>query len=384
MQRSRPSRPRRCDEPALARRARLFGGAALAAATAFACSTDSGQRMLPLAFDGVTKQGDSPPPSRQRQRRNLSQENDELRRALREAKADLIAGKCVSGPAEDPARPELEVEKARTWQDARKLLPKDSAGLVSWNEALGAKVIAPRASNDPKAPVQAELDLDVELATARDKRFSVTFAHSAHTRWLTCSSCHPRIFPIGRGRAAPAAFKMEGMAKGEACGACHGTVTFGVRGACRRCHSQEPVSTDWRPQEAPAKPIERAATWDEALTFLPKTDDEPDWVAALTSGVIAPKASIDPRFREQAQTDMEIVLEPKGNETAKVIFRHATHTALLKCGTCHPALFEMEAGSTEISMAKLKKGELCGACHGTVAFGIEACGRCHPAMAEDG
>jgi c(7)-type cytochrome triheme protein len=382
MRRSRPSPPRRCEEPALARRARLLGGVTLAVAVAFACSTDSGQRMLPLALDGVPKQGDSPPPSRQRQRRNLSQENDELRRALRDAKADLIAVKCNSGPAEESARP--EVEKARTWPDARKLLPKDSAGLVSWNEALSAKAIAPRASNDPKAPIQAELDLDVELATARDKRFSVTFAHSAHTRWLACSSCHPRIFPLGRGRASPAAFRMEGMVKGEACGACHGPVTFGVRNACRRCHSQDPVSTDWRPQAAPARPIERAATWEEAQKLLPKIDDEPDWAAALTSGVIAPRASIDPRSKEQAQSDVEVVLEPKGNETAKVIFRHATHTALLKCGSCHPALFEMEAGSTEMSMAKLKKGELCGACHGTVAFGVDACGRCHPAMAEDG
>lgn len=384
MRRSCRRRRRSREERGPPRRPRGFalGGTALLAAAAFACSTDSGQKFLPMVFDGVPRQGEPAPPSRQRQRRNLSQENDELRRALREARADLIAGKCNEAAPAEPPRP--EVEKARTWADAQKLLPKDPNGLVSWSEALSAKAIAPRASADPKAPLQAELDLDVDLATARDKRFAVTFGHAAHTRWLACASCHPRIFPLGRGRAAPAAFSMAAMEKGEACGACHGAVTFGVRGSCRRCHSKDPVVSDWRSRSAPAKPIERASAWEDAVKLLPKIDDEPDWVAALASGVIAPRAGVDPRSKEQAKSDEEIVRVPKGNEAAKVVFRHAPHTALLKCTSCHSALFEMEAGSTEMSMAILKKGQACGACHGTVAFGVDACGRCHPAMAEGG
>jgi c(7)-type cytochrome triheme protein len=34
-----------------------------------------------------------------------------------------------------------------------------------------------------------------------------------------------------------------------------------------------------------------------------------------------------------------------------------------------------------ITMAKIQAGEYCGACHGKVAFPVEACGRCHAILA---
>lgn len=62
------------------------------------------------------------------------------------------------------------------------------------------------------------------------------------------------------------------------------------------------------------------------------------------------------------------------------MFRHASHTALLVCDSCHPAPFAQEAGATPISMAQIDAGQLCGRCHGTVAFPPAACVKCHPGL----
>jgi len=72
---------------------------------------------------------------------------------------------------------------------------------------------------------------------------------------------------------------------------------------------------------------------------------------------------------------------PAGAASIKpAIFPHWVHRARFRCYVCHPAIFKMELGSSEITMDKIRKGEFCGACHnGRVAFAVEfqSCDRCH-------
>ena len=61
-------------------------------------------------------------------------------------------------------------------------------------------------------------------------------------------------------------------------------------------------------------------------------------------------------------------------------FPHWIHRARYRCYVCHPAIFEMKAGANAVTMASMKKGEHCGACHdGRTAFNVEfpTCARCH-------
>jgi c(7)-type cytochrome triheme protein len=150
--------------------------------------------------------------------------------------------------------------------------------------------------------------------------------------------------------------------------------------ACARCHPQIPARRPWQPSEAPRAAIEAAKTWAEAAQLLPERDGAPDWTKALATGVIAPRPGIGSEAKDEDTLDQEIVRTPGGDETAKVVFPHDTHTAVLTCDSCHPEPYEMQAGATKMSMPALEKGQFCGSCHGTVAFPLDACGRCHPAM----
>ena len=208
----------------------LAAAGSLAVAFLAGCSAETRERLLPLFFDGVTKEGQpsTPPPTR-RVRRDLLREIEELKRELAEAREAAKTRK--EGAAVVEAAP-LPVEQAKTWEDAARLLPKDSAGSVDWIQALKTGTIAPRPGLDPKAQDEAVLPLDVELTPAGAPAFKVVFPHGAHTTWLACANCHPGIFQMAKG-ADP--ITMEKIYAGEYCGACHGKVAFPVT-TCGRCH----------------------------------------------------------------------------------------------------------------------------------------------------
>jgi c(7)-type cytochrome triheme protein len=345
-------------------------GSIVAALGLTACSKQTRDKILPIFFDMPGSEEASARPPTRRVRRDLLREIDDLKRGLAEAQS---AAKAPPAPAEA----ERPVERAKTWDEARATLPKDASGAVDWGQALKDRTIAPRAGPEADARAQAVLDLDVELASSGSRVFSSQFSHAPHTEWLACSDCHPAIFPLGK-KAAPVSVTMARIAKGEYCGACHGTVAFGVEGRCARCHRAIPATSSWRPAEPPAKPIEGARTWSAAMKLLPVKDDAPDWQKALADGVIAPRPGIDPRAKEEDVLDLDVVRADGAPH--KVVFSHAAHTAWLVCDTCHPAPYEQEAGKTRMSMDRINEGQLCGSCHGTVAFPLDACSRCHPAM----
>jgi c(7)-type cytochrome triheme protein len=68
-------------------------------------------------------------------------------------------------------------------------------------------------------------------------------------------------------------------------------------------------------------------------------------------------------------------------KTGSVTFSHDSHVegVGLKCTDCHDALFTTSAKHKKASMAQMRKGESCGACHnGGKAFSVkESCKNCH-------
>ncbi len=341
------------------------------------CSAQSRDKVLSFFFDGFGEEAKRPLPPTRRVRRDLLREIEEVKQQLAEAREAAKARKAESAAVE----PERAVEKAKTWEDALALLPTDARGAVDWVQALKAGTVAPRASGDGRGPAQAVLDLDVEVETSGRKLFTAAFSHGSHTEWLACRSCHPGIFPL-RQRDKPRVFTMAKIREGEACGACHGPVAFGVEGRCARCHRAIPAKADWRPTEEPKKPIDRIRTWAEAAKLLPMAGGTPDWAKALADGVIAPRPGIDPKAEDEQVFPLDVDLVPADNPTFKVVFPHETHTAVLSCAICHPGIFQMKAGGDPITMEKIFAGEYCGRCHGPVAFAVPTgCPRCHPVLA---
>lgn len=67
-----------------------------------------------------------------------------------------------------------------------------------------------------------------------------------------------------------------------------------------------------------------------------------------------------------------------------VVFPHKGHLKFdLKCGSCHPKLFQMKTGSANegnaLTMKAMKAGQFCGSCHnGNQAFSVNGdCKKCH-------
>lgn len=85
-----------------------------------------------------------------------------------------------------------------------------------------------------------------------------------------------------------------------------------------------------------------------SLTFLPRDGyGFVDWARAIREGLIAPKEFLptaekppekDPDF------DKDVLIRAKVPFMPDVLFPHAIHNTWLKCGVCHPKMFEMKAG----------------------------------------
>ena len=119
-----------------------------------------------------------------------------------------------------------------------KQLPVDGYGFVDWGKAITDGIIAPRESINGKPPRLNPEDSetfsgDILIKSRMKFMPDVIFPHSAHTEWLKCSTCHPKIFKKKVG-ATP--ITMSGIWKGQFCGRCHDKVAFPTRN-CFKCHS---------------------------------------------------------------------------------------------------------------------------------------------------
>lgn len=105
---------------------------------------------------------------------------------------------------------------------------------VNWVKTLRRKFIAPKQSIlNPKyeaIPFDANLRLLPEWGMVNTR---AVFPHLKHTEWLDCADCHPDIFNIQK--KGTKHFRMNYIADGKFCGACHLTVAFPIQD-CRRCH----------------------------------------------------------------------------------------------------------------------------------------------------
>lgn len=87
-------------------------------------------------------------------------------------------------------------------------------------------------------------------------------------------------------------------------------------------------------------------------------------------------------FSAALAVEGDVVFKRKGAEsgTPVAVFPHWIHRIRYKCYACHPGLFDMKAGASEISMDAIRQGKFCGACHnGKITWGVtfETCNRCH-------
>lgn len=111
---------------------------------------------------------------------------------------------------------------------------------IDWMQALKRGDIQPRAGLETEGGMEA-LDLDIIMTNTKSMPH-VRFPHSAHTKWLACSNCHPDIFIPKKGANA---ITMNAILKGQFCGICHGKVAFSSY-ICQRCHS---VTHEGSPQQ---------------------------------------------------------------------------------------------------------------------------------------
>ena len=122
----------------------------------------------------------------------------------------------------------------KTLQDpaeAMSSFPYDRRGGVDWVKALKLGIINPRADLKGENEMMT-MDMDIIFKDTGHMPW-VRFPHIAHTQWLDCSNCHPKIFIPQKGANNPS---MDGILAGEHCGRCHDKVAFALW-ICERCHS---------------------------------------------------------------------------------------------------------------------------------------------------
>jgi c(7)-type cytochrome triheme protein len=132
------------------------------------------------------------------------------------------------------------------------------------------------------------------------------------------------------------------------------------------------------------RPAERAQTWAEAEALFPRdAGGVVDWNGAIEAGVIKPRPGLDPSTPTQAMFDLDVKVAGGRHSFFASGFSHAPHTRWLACGSCHPSLFPLVAGSPRpaVTMASIRAGQSCGFCHGKVTFGVDSrCSACHPTI----
>lgn len=129
---------------------------------------------------------------------------------------------------------DLENNAVFTLQDPRVAMgdfPLDRRKQINWVETLDTGLIQPRADLKGGGDMLV-MDMDILMKNTQSMPY-VKFPHKAHTEWLDCSNCHPKIF-IPREHAN--SISMNEVLRGQYCGVCHDKVAFSLF-ICERCHS---------------------------------------------------------------------------------------------------------------------------------------------------
>jgi c(7)-type cytochrome triheme protein len=80
----------------------------------------------------------------------------------------------------------------------------------------------------------------------------------------------------------------------------------------------------------------------------------------------------------------DVILNKRSEKSGMrpVIFPHWFHRIRFNCTVCHTEVgFKMRAGANDMTMADIKSGKFCGACHNNqIAWGPEKCNLCHTGL----
>jgi c(7)-type cytochrome triheme protein len=255
----------------------------------------------------------------------------------------MIPVETTSVRAAPPTAPPPAFEQAPDPDSAVKLLPRDHAGNVDWVAAMRTGVVRPRSALPGRTGPDAtgfKFAFDFEFQ-GPDTTFDALFPHSTHTQWLSCATCHPRVF---RYRGAP--IKMADVLQGKFCGECHGKVSFPVVTGCERCHTRLAMP----PNRAPADLI--------GTIQLARAKGD-----SVHGGTVEGNAA-----------------GVRTEELPRAQFPHWVHRSRYLCKACHMELFVPRQGANVVTMKLIASGQACGACHdGKAAFaaGFGYCDRCH-------
>lgn len=144
----------------------------------------------------------------------------------------------------------------------------------------------------------------------------------------------------------------------------------------RRALDQSPIYDEGNPAYFQLQRI------DDATRQLPHDPlGFPDWMSAIRSGSITPRANLLGTEKMNI-LDQDVIMR-NTKEMPFVRFPHRSHTAWLDCSNCHPTPFLPKAGTNAISMTSIFRGDYCGMCHDRVAFiSYFSCFRCHSVARE--
>lgn len=220
----------------------------------------------------------------------------------------------------------------------------------------------------PTGPRQQYGNVVIDRASTRAGAKPVTFSHWTHRKNYNCGVCHSELdFDMQTGSSPIAESGHDSV---RYCGACHnGTIAFDDQGHCSACHvdrghyDKAEFPEFWR-KNYPGDMYGNGV----------------NWVRALRKGVIKPAAKLHYESGD-LPFDKELTLQADLCRISPAIFPHKVHVEWMDCNTCHPDVFQIKKKTTEhFSMARILKGEFCGACHLTVSFPIHDCVKCHPDM----
>jgi c(7)-type cytochrome triheme protein len=193
---------------------------------------------------------------------------------------------------------------------------------------------------------------------------AASFSHWSHRVKYTCRVCHTELGFEFRTNATEITEKAN--KEGRFCGACHnGREAFGHTAEnCDKCHNGNIGFGKEKFGELKDLP---------ASSFGNKID----WVAALNSGAIRPKNTMEGDYHPVI-FEKTLILTPDWQMIPPAVFPHKAHTQLLDCSNCHPDIFNIKKKTTKhFAMARILKAEFCGVCHLSVAFPLDDCKRCH-------
>lgn len=202
---------------------------------------------------------------------------------------------------------------------------------------------------------------------------AVTFRHWTHRDKYTCRLCHVDL--EFSQLAGDTDILEEDNQSGRYCGACHdGKEAFSIK-TCTRCHAKDADHLTRMNRQAKKEfyILQRS---------MPRSmyGNKIDWMQAEYDGIITLKDKL-PKFPSPKRTfisnQRDEPLEPSLPGLPNIIFSHRKHVTWNGCGMCHPQPFELKNGATTVNMQLIIDGNLCGRCHGTVAFQINDCALCH-------